>query len=40
VFECANPAINDYLKANQITDPDAYVRFGLEKAVREGDTTS
>ena len=35
VFECANPAINDYLKANQITDPDAYVRFGLEKAVRE-----
>jgi hypothetical protein len=40
VFECANPAINDYLKANQITDPEAYVRFGLEKAVREGNATS
>jgi hypothetical protein len=34
VFECANPAINDYLRDYQITDPEAYACFGLEKAQR------
>ena len=34
VFECSNPQIKQYLRKHDISDPEAYIRYGIEKAYR------
>jgi hypothetical protein len=34
VFECTNPGIDQYLRKQEITDPEANVRYFIEKANR------
>ena len=34
VFECSNPQIKHYLREHDISDPEAYVRYGIEKGYR------
>jgi hypothetical protein len=40
VFECSDPRLNDYLSIHGIKDPDAYLRYGLEKMQRDAQSNS
>jgi hypothetical protein len=34
IFECTNPGIGQYLRKQEITDPEAHIRYFIEKANR------
>ena len=34
IFECTNPAIEQYLRKQEITDPEAHIRYLIEKVNR------
>jgi hypothetical protein len=34
IFECANPGIDQYLRKQEIADPEANIRYFIEKANR------
>ena len=34
IFECTNPGINQYLRKQGITDPEAHIRYWIEKMHR------
>jgi hypothetical protein len=34
IFECANPGIDQYLRKQEITDPEAHIHYFIEKANR------
>jgi hypothetical protein len=34
IFECTNPGIDQYLRKQEITDPEANIRYFIEKANR------
>jgi hypothetical protein len=34
IFECTNPGINQYLRKQEIIDPEAHIRYFIEKASR------
>lgn len=34
IFECTNPGIDQYLRKQEITDPEAHIRYWIEKTNR------
>ena len=34
IFECSNPGINQYLRKQEIIDPEAHMRYWIEKTHR------
>jgi hypothetical protein len=34
IFECSNPGINQYLRKQEIIDPEAHIRYWIEKTHR------